>query len=193
MTHTRWLMVALLGAAWTAALSAQTVVEEPVLDSVQLQVRDAFYRMRDTLTLVDAAASRMARDLPTTSDQVLRSRARLLAERCQATANLVPATRAELAAGARPTRDPLKLRDQLDQALGELATQMTACVTEFHGLAVPAKAEELRGYGVGRAGKVQGAIRRYEPKVSRYFQPALGIRYMPRTAMAGAPLPPRQP
>src|SRR5690606_15341894 len=90
----RYAPLVLFGLSVAAPLSAQVVASEPVLDTVQIELRDELYRLRDTLTLVEAATARIARDLKTSSDQVLRSRARSVSERCQAAAGTVGPARA---------------------------------------------------------------------------------------------------
>lgn len=164
-------------------VAAQAVLDDPKLDSIQLVVRDALYRLRDSLTLVDAATARIQRDLRTTSDEVLRTRARNVATRCAATAATIPETREAVRAHPMPQPDPRGVLGQLDRALTELEGRMNACRTDFEGLATPDKAAELRDYGVGRGAKVRGASHQYQPAVVTYFKVALGVRYMP--AMRG--------
>jgi hypothetical protein len=186
----RALVMLLLLATGSGSLSAQAVLDDPKLDSAQTVLRDALYRLRDTLTQVDAATARIARDIGTTSDQVLRSRAGVLSARCAAAAGSIPTTRAILEQRALPSPDPRKVRAQLDQALVELESQMSRCQTEFTGLAGKSRAAELRDYGVGRGERVRLAVRRIQPFMADYFASALGIRYLPNTrGMAGAVLP----
>ena len=174
---TRYASIALIGLSLAAPLTAQAVVSEPVLDSVQVELRDHLYRMRDTLTLVEGATARIARDLKTSSDQVLRSRARTVSDRCK------------VAAGARPEPDPRKSRARLTSALDTLEIKLTQCTTEFAGLATPARSQELRDYGVGRGDRLREAVRVVDAALSLYFATAIGTRYMPRGGRSGALVP----
>ncbi len=190
MRSHRWLTLG-LALAWAALpgrLDAQAVLENPTLDSAQTAVRDALYRLRDTLTVVNAATSRIARDLNTSSDEVLRSRARNVADRCTSGVGTAADARAVVARHQLPVRDPRKLRDQLTRKLEALEGDLQACQTEFRRLAAPANHEELRGYGVGRGDRVRAATRAYQPAVEEYFKEALGIRYLPNRA-GGTPIP----
>lgn len=185
----RYATLALLGLALATPLTAQTVVSEPVLDAVQVELRDELYRLRDTLTLVESATARIARDLKTSSDQVLRSRARSVSDRCQAAAATVGPARTLVTERARPEPDPRKSRAQLTTALDTLELKLTQCTTEFAGLATPARSQELRDYGVGRGTRVREAVRAFDVALGLYFANALVIRYMPKAGRGTGPVP----
>ena len=172
--------LAILLAAGARALDAQAVVQpDPILDSTQSVIQRSVHSLRDTLALVQAASARIARDIRTTSDAVLRARARQLAGDCTAASRTITGTRAVVVSANRPKPDPRKLRPGMEQALDELKAQLDRCVVEFRGLATPEKAQELRDYGIGRGQKIQQAIRRYELGVRSYFFGATGVRYLP--------------
>lgn len=169
------------------SLGAQTVVQpEAKLTPAQTSVRSALYQLRDTLLLVEAASARIARDLRTASDPALRSRARVMVDRCHAAIAQADSTRAVVAREALPNPDSKGVRRELDRALEVLQGHLRRCATQFTELTDPAKAEELRGYGIGRGQRVQTAIREYRPTASRYFRMAFGQQYWPSTAGAGA-------
>lgn len=186
---TRHAIIALIGLSLAAPLSAQTVASEPVLDAVQVELRDELYRLRDTLTLVEAATARIARDLKTSSDQVLRSRARIVSDRCQAAAATVGPTRTLVTARARPEPDPRKSRVKLTTALDTLELKLQQCTTEFAGLATPARSQELRDYGVGRGDRLREAVRAIDVALSLYYTTAIGTRYLPRGGRSGGIVP----
>ena len=166
--------------AGARALNAQAVVQpDPILDSTQSVIQRSVHALRDSLAFVQAASARIARDMRTTSDAVLRARAREMARGCAAASRSTTATRAVVVGAKRPEPDPRKLRPGMEQALDELKGQLDRCVVEFRGLATPLKAQELRDYGIGRGQKVEQAIRRYELGVRSYFFGATGVRYMP--------------
>ena len=96
--------VLLLG---TRTLAAQTVVTpEPKLSPEAQVVSDAIYRLRDSLLVVEAAGSRIARDRAQASDASLRSRAKLLADRCRFAAEISASTKATIRKGGMPSPDP---------------------------------------------------------------------------------------
>ena len=120
---TRTASLAIFAICLATPLAAQTVVTEAVLDPVQIELRDELYRLRDTLTLVEAATAVIARDLRSSSDQVLRSRARTVSERCKVAATVVPPARVLVTERARPMPDVRKTRAQSISALEELRGQ----------------------------------------------------------------------
>jgi hypothetical protein len=184
-------VVALLALAALAAgapvLSAQTVVQpEPKLNDAQLTVRNSLYQLRDTLQLVEAASARIARDLRSASDAALRSRARTMADRCRAATVQVDSTRTVVERGKLPDPDPRSARLSLDKALEVLRGHLVDCTAQFTALTSPEKAEELRGYGIGRGQRVQAAIQTYRPTASQYFRTTFQQQYWPSTRGAGA-------
>ncbi len=173
--------------AGSRGLSAQMVVQpEAKLNETQMTVRTSLYQLRDTLQLVEAASARIARDLVKSSDAVLRSRAEVMARRCQAAVAQTDSTREVVSRGALPAPDPRGTRSQLDKALSTLRGQLEQCVGQFHSLTAPEKAEELRGYGIGKGLRVQDAIQEYRPSAALYFRAAFGQQYFPNTSGAGA-------
>ncbi len=169
-----------------APLAAQQVIKKPVFDSVQTSLRRTLYALRDSLQLVDAASARLVRDRAHASDALLGSRARIIAGRCAASSQMAVVARQAVVQAGRPTPDEHGARPGLERALTELKSQLDGCSTEFQALATPEKAQELRDYGVGKGARVQQAIRRYEPSVRLYFDMAIGDRYFPNLAGAGA-------
>jgi hypothetical protein len=174
------LVLATLLAPAARDLEAQAVVQPaPTLDSTQSVIQRSVHSLRDSLTVVQAASARIARDIRTTSDAVLRARARQMAAGCSAASRASTSTRVVVIGANRPEPDPRGLRRGMEQALDELKAQLDRCVVEFQGLVTPARAQELRDYGIGRGLKVQQAIRRYELTVRSYFFGATGVRYLP--------------
>jgi hypothetical protein len=173
-------------------LPAQAVLQPEVkLDSTRTRVRNAVYRLRDSLQLAGAASARLGRDMSRSSDALMFARARLIAGRCKATAEATGPTRGELLSASLPNPDPNGALQALLRALDTLEVDMKQCETSFEALATPAKVEELRGYGVGRATRVQAAMRRFEDTARDYFRRALGIRYLASARGAGSMAPSR--
>jgi hypothetical protein len=179
------LVAALLAPAVPAG--AQTVITpEAKLDSTQVVIFDALYRLRDSLQMVDAASASIARDRNQTSDAVLGSRARTMSERCRAAVRAADDVEDVVQRSDRPEPDPKGDRPRYLRALEQLRTEMQKCEEEFARLSRPESAQELRDYGIGRGHKVQQGIRGYEPEITRYFHAATGRRYAPYLKGAGA-------
>ena len=173
--------------AGAVPVRAQVVVQpEPKLDSTQVVVFDALYRLRDSLQFVEAASARIARDRDMTSDAVLRSRALTMAERCEIVVRITSEVKDVVTRTGRPDPDPKGDRPRYLGALDTLRRRMEDCSTEFTRLAQPEAAQELRDYGIGRGHRVQEAIRAYDPEITRYFYSATGRRYQPYMRGAGA-------
>jgi hypothetical protein len=173
--------------AGTATLQAQMVVAPPPkLDSTQTAVRDALYRLRDSLQLVDAAASRLARDRSMSSDALLRSRAFRLSTRCAAASSALAPTRSVVTSSGLPAKDPRAFRAGLLRSLDSLEVGLKSCSTEFRRLLAPELGAELRDYGIGRGERVQHYIRRHEVAVGPYFESVTGVRYEASRRGAGA-------
>jgi hypothetical protein len=182
----RKFLVVLALALGARPLAAQQVLKKPVFDSVQTSIRRTLYALRDSLQLVDAASARMVRDRQRASDALLRSRSRILSGRCNAAGQMAVVASVEVTRAGRPSPDKHGALPGLQRALTELKGQMDHCAAEFQALTAPDKAAELRDYGIRRGAKVQEAIRRYEPSVELYFEAAVGDRYFPNLAGAGA-------
>jgi hypothetical protein len=181
------LLVLILIFAGTASLPAQMVVAPPpTLDSTQTAVRDALYRLRDSLQLVDAAASRLARDRSMSSDALLRSRAFRLSTRCAAASSALAPTRSVVTSSGLPASDPKSYRPAALRSLDSLEAGLKYCSTEFKRLLAPELSAELRDYGIGRGERVQGYIRRHEVAVGPYFEAVTGVRYEASRRGAGA-------
>jgi hypothetical protein len=149
---------------------AQTVVQpEPPLDSTQAVIHDALYLLRDSLQYVGAASARFARDRNISSDAVLRSRAKTMAERCETVVRISGEVREVVVRSARPDPDAKGERPRYLGALDELRHQM-----------------ELRDYGIGKGKRVDEAIQVYHAEIIRYFYASTGRRYQPYMRDAGA-------
>lgn len=172
-------------------LSAQAAVlqADPVLPPEKQVVEQALYRLRDSLTLVEAAGARFARDRQHVSDAVLRSRARVISERCRGSIPVSDSTQATVKRQGQPTPDPRGLIKRIDKTIVDVRAKLEWCDKEFTRLAEPANAEELRGYGIGRAQQVSDLIQVYVGETANYMRNALGARYVPITRGAGSSAP----
>lgn len=168
-------------------LVAQAVLKPDAPLSPEKQViNDAIYRLRDSLTLIDAAGSRFARDRAKASDASLQSRARLMSERCRSAVTTADSSRSVVTAGGLPAPDPRGHLPRFDKAVVELRAKLVWCDGEFTRLSKPANAAELRGYGIGRAAQVSISVQDYVAAASLYLKTALGVRYKPSIQGAGS-------
>ena len=175
--NSKTVLIAFLLAGTSPLLGQDVIAPPPKLDSTQTAVRDALYRLRDSLQLVDAASSSLARDRAKSSDDVLSSRARRLATNCAAAAKAIEPTRKVVTSAGLPLKDPRSIRPTLLHSLDSLTVGLKYCAAEFHRLQAPELAAELRDYGIGRGEKVQSYIRRHDSAVGPYFETVTGSRY----------------
>jgi hypothetical protein len=179
-----WWVPALLIAAATQGLRAQTVVTPPrQLDSTQARLRDALYLLRDSLLPVRAASVRMPLDQP--SGAVLRSRSRVLADRCDRAHRFLPSVQVQVKSYSPPTKPAGTGRDRLLATLRRLDDNLVSCTTTFSDLVRPEQAAQLRDFGAERSRGVAGAVDDYETTLRDAFPMVFGIRYMPQTKGAG--------
>ena len=95
-------------------------------------------------------------------------------------------TRSVVQRGRLPDPDPTKVLPELDRAMDVLRGQLVDCTSQFSTLTAPEKAEELRGYGIGRGQRVQTAIQSYRPAAAKYFRTTFQQLYWPAMRGAGA-------
>lgn len=174
------LYLAVIGVLFAQTLAAQgTVVRpEPPLDAGRVALRDALLQFRDTLSSIDAAASRLQRDYRQASAASLLSRARVMHEACaRSVRNIPPARQAVLAADAT-NEQRVRRRGEMVAALDQLHKSLTLCESEFAAMSRPGEAERVRGYGNDQAIRILAALRRYERVLGTFFS-ALQIKVSP--------------
>lgn len=183
----RTLLTAGLLLAGADTLSAQAVyTPDPPLPPEHQVVADAIYRLRDSLNLIGAAGARLALDRQGTSDESLRSRATLLASRCRSAVPTADSTKAVVLRGAVPTPDPRGVMKRFDKAIADVRAKLVWCESEFTRLSDAKNAEELRGYGIGKAQQVNQASQAYVTESALYLKLAMNARYKPNTRGAGS-------
>ena len=162
-------------------LAAQgTVVRpEPALDTGRVTLRDALLRFRDSLSSIDAAASRLQRDYRQASSASLTSRARVMREACARSLRNLPPTRQAVLAANASDEPQVRRRGEMVGALDQLKKVLTRCESDFAGMSQPAEGERVRGYGNDRAVRVQNGLRKYERVLGTFFS-AMKIKVRPR-------------
>src|SRR5262249_20387123 len=106
--------------------------------------------------------------------------------RCATAAVQIDSAQRVTMASGLPQVDQRDVRGGLSKAMTELRNSMQLCSTDFKTLTESEKAEELRGYGIGRAKRVQDAIAKYRPSAQRYFRVTFNQQYWPSLSGAGA-------
>lgn len=175
----RWyLIVVAMTFAQNLAAQGTVVRPEPVLDAGRVTLRDELLRFRDSLSSVDAAASRLQRDYREASAASLLSRARVMREACARSVRSLPAARK--AVRAADASEGLRSRRQAElvSALDELQKPLARCESDFAAMSQKGEGERVRGYGNDKARRVMVAMRRYERVLGTFFS-AMGIKVTP--------------
>lgn len=177
--------LAVIGMLLAQNLAAQgTVVRpEPALDASRAALRDALLRFRDSLSSIDAAASRLQRDYRQASTASLISRARVMREACARSVRNLPPTRQAVLAAAASDKRQLQRRGETVAALDQLQKDLARCEADFAVMSRPGEGERVRGYGNDRALRVQAALRKYERVLGTFFS-AMHIKVTPLGAEA---------
>lgn len=172
--------LAVISMLFAQSLTAQgTVVRpEPPLDSGRATLRDALLRFRDSLSSIDAAASRLQRDYRQASTALLLSRARVMHEACARSGRNLPPTRQAVLAADASDEQRLRRRGEMVSALDQLQKALARCESDFGVMSRAGEAERVRGYGNDRAVRIQAAVRRYEQVLGTFFG-AMKIKVSP--------------
>lgn len=181
----RWYLLA-TGMLFAQSLGAQgTVVRpEPVLDAGRATLRDALLQFRDSLSSIDAAASRLQRDYRQASPASLTSRARVMRDACAGSVRSLPAAREAVLAAAASDKQRLRRRREMVGALNHLQKALARCHSDFTAMSRAGEGERVRGYGNDRAVWVQAALRQYERVLGTFFN-AMKIKVRPLGSQAG--------
>jgi hypothetical protein len=139
------------------------------LSPEKAKIHTALVTLRDSLLAVQTAGGRLERDLRSSSDAVLRSRARTISAACASSSRAAASAQQTISASPEPAKDPKKTRQALLASLKDLRASLDKCTTDFTSYIDPAQAEDLRGYGVSRSSKTDDAIQRYGVPLQSYL------------------------
>jgi hypothetical protein len=139
------------------------------LSPEKAKIHVALVTLRDSLLAVQTAGGRLERDLRSSSDAVLRSRARTISAACASSSRAAASAQQTISASPEPAKDPKKTRQALLASLKDLRASLDKCTTDFTSYIDPAQAEDLRGYGVSRSSKTDVAIQRYGVPLQSYL------------------------
>jgi hypothetical protein len=154
------------------AAHAQQVItpnSRPPLSPEKAKIQDALVTLRDSLLAVQTASGRLERDLRSSSDAVLRSRARTMSAACASSSRSAAAAQHTVSSSPEPAKDPKQTRRAVVASLQELRASLDKCAADFNSYTDPAQAETLRGYGVSRSSKTDDAIQRYGTTLQQYL------------------------
>lgn len=163
----------LAAALLVMASVAQAQVIQPntraPLTGDRARIHGALVVLRDSLLAVTAAGGRLERDMQTSSDAVLRSRARAIGVACGSSARTTLTAQQAIATSPEPAKDPRQTRVGVLSALKELRGALEKCDADFGEFLKPDHAEQLRGYSVSRSVQTNAAIRRYGTPLHQYL------------------------
>ena len=154
-----------------AAAQLITPKSRPPLTPEKLKIQSALVMFRDSLSAVQGGASRLERDLANSSDAVTRTRSREISEACASSSRASNTLQQTVENSPDPIADPKKTRAGVVAALRDLRSALDQCHEEFTRLGNPERAEELRGYGVSRAARLNAPMNRYYLAVANYLGP----------------------
>jgi hypothetical protein len=155
-----------------APLQAQQVIAPNTrapLTGERAQIHGSLVALRDSLLLVQSAGGRLERDLRSSSDAVLRSRARSMTSACASSSRAAITAQDIVATSSVPAKDPRGTRAGLLSSLRELRDALDKCQSDFTEFIKPDRTADLRGYGVSRSTKTNEAIQHYSTPLQLYL------------------------
>jgi hypothetical protein len=147
-------------------------------------MRDEYLVFRDTLRAIDAASSRLSRDIRTASDALLLSRTRAVRTACSNALRGVDSARQDLLESPYAVRASLRARNDVSKAQGELRLALSQCVAEFDQYADLARAASIRDAGSRSASDAVMVGKKFE-RAAEAFLASLGITVRPYGAGEG--------
>lgn len=168
----------MLATGSVAAQASGFIKPDPKLDSVSTSMRDDYLVFRDTLRAIDAASSRLTRDIRTASGALLLSRNRAVRAACASAMRLIDPTRQSLLGSSAAPRAPQRARAEVSRTQGELRLALSHCVTEFDEFSDPARSNGVRDAGARSASDAVLVAKKFE-RASEAFLNTLGIVVRP--------------
>jgi hypothetical protein len=169
VTRKSFFFLLLLLAPSAQAQQLVTPTTRAPLTPEKAKIHASLVSLRDSLLAVQTAGGRLERDVRSSSDAVLRSRARTMSAACSSSSRAAITAEQTVAASPEPVKDPNKTRQALVASLKDLRASLDKCATDFTSYTDPAHSNELRGYGVSRSGKTDDAIQRYSVRLEKYL------------------------
>lgn len=174
----RLLSLGLLLALAPAAEAQMVVVRPQELDSARAEVLATFRDLRDTVKTVEAAVAQLERGFATSSDQLLASRSRRLAQACQASLRNLPQARAVAASHSWTEDLATKWQGDLVSNADRLSGVLEGCGTRWHGYGEKQQLDQLRSEGLADARAISREVLEFMGTVEGYYK-VLGIRPRP--------------
>jgi len=187
-----------LAMLWTPSLRAQATVQPPPnsgaglpqvympeqLGPVQKQARDAVSLLRDSVAAAGGALAGLSADAPTTSLQVLESRAATVVDRCNAAERQRTQSVKELSTAQLTETGELKAQKDMLKEMNRLKKPLDQCLTTFQPLSQRGKGQEMRDYGPSRAKPILSGFQQFDQSI-KPFATAMKIQFRPIINSAG--------
>ena len=141
-------------------------------------MRDNYLVFRGILRVIDAASSRLTRDIRTASGALLLSRNRAVLAACANTLRSIDAAGQSLLGSSSASRAPARARSEVERSLGELRPALSRCVTEFSEYSDPARSSAVRDAGAHSASDAVMTGKKFE-RAAEALLGTLGITIRP--------------
>ena len=187
-----------LAILWTPSLRAQAPAPPPgnsgaglpqvympeQLNPVQKQARDAVALLRDSVSAAGGALAGLSADAPSTSLQVMESRAATVVDRCEAAERQRTQSVKDLSTAPLTTPGELKAQKDMLKQMDKLKKPLDQCLTTYQPLAQRGKGQEIRDYGPARAKPIIAGFQQFDQSL-KAFATAMKIQFRPMITSAG--------
>ncbi len=187
-----------LAMLWTPSLRAQAAAQPPKdaaaglpqvykpeqLSAVQKQARDAVSSLRDSVAAASGALAALSVDAPTTSLQVMESRAATAVDRCNSTERQRAQSMKALSTAPLTEPGELKAQKQMLKEMDKLKKPLDQCLATYQPLAQRGKGQEVRDYGPSRAKPILAGFQQFDQSI-KPFATAMKIQFRPIINNAG--------
>ena len=157
------------------------------LTPVQLQARNAVSTLRDSVAAAGGALSRLGADVPTTSLQVLESRANTIVDRCGAAERQRLVSQKQLSSAPLTAEGEIKAQKDMLKQMDKLKKSLDLCTKTYSPLAAAGKGQEVRDYGASRAKPILKGMQEFDQSL-KPFSKAMNIQFRPMLNAGKSPL-----
>ena len=170
-----------------AGAALPQVYKPEQLTPVQLQARNAVSTLRDSVAAAGGALSRLGADVPTTSLQVLESRANTIVDRCGAAERQRLVSQKQLSSAALTAEGEIKAQKDMLKQMDKLKKSLDLCTKTYTPLAATGKGQEVRDYGASRAKPILKGLQEFDQSL-KPFSKAMNIQFRPLLNAGKSPL-----
>jgi hypothetical protein len=154
------------------------------LSPVQKQARDAVSSLRDSVAAAGGALAAFSADAPTTSLQVMESRAATAVDRCNSAERQRTQSMKDLSAATLTETGEIKAQKQMLKEMDKLKKPLDQCLATYQPLAQRGKGQEVRDYGPSRAKPILAGFQQFDQSL-KPFSTAMKIQFRPMINSAG--------